>query len=428
MKIAFKTFGCKANSVDTDTLYLEAKRRGYEIVSEDEWADTYVINSCTVTSHADRDARVQVNKYKRQNPKALVGVIGCYAQVAKSELLAIPEVDFVLGTADKLSILDHLSQSLAGQSPERDQVKPTSGFLPETFRGSRYSRASIKIQDGCNFSCAFCIIPQARGRSRSLGPDLILKQIDDAYAQGFEEIILTGIHLAHYGWDINTSLNELLRGIFASPAGPRVRISTLDPFEFSDDLLDWLGTEKRLCPHFHIALQSGSDEILKRMRRIYRAQEFIDVTRKIHDRNPDTFVGVDIIVGFPGETEEAFQQTVSVLKNSFWSKLHVFSFSLRAGTRAQALDGHLHPSIITERSHRLRELSQQRYQEFLKSQIGKQKDVLLERPSSKHDGIWLGHTENYLPTYSRLKNGIPKQIISSRIAEAEGERVWTAAR
>ncbi len=424
MKIAFKTFGCKANSVDTDNLFLEARRRGYELVNEDQWADAYVINSCTVTSHADRDARFQVNKYKRQNPKALIGVIGCYAQVAKEELLALRDIDFVLGTANKLSILDHITETGLGKKVERDQVRATTGFLPETFRGSRYARASIKIQDGCNFSCSFCIIPQARGRSRSLAPELILKQIDDAYEQGFEEVILTGIHMAHYGWDLNTSLWDLLKQVFAKPKGPRVRISTLDPFEFPDELLNWIGTEKRLCPHFHIALQSGSDEILKRMRRIYTAQEFVDVTRKINERNADTFIGVDVIVGFPGETDEKFEETVRVLENSSWSKLHVFSFSLRAGTKAETLDGHVHPSVIAKRSLFLREMSNRRYQQFLSSQIGKQRDVILERPSDKLEGVWLGHTENYIPTYSRIENGITKQVIHTKVYRTEGERVW----
>ena len=328
-----------------------------------EVADAYVINSCTVTSAADRDARSHAGKYKRQNPAALVGIVGCYAQVAREEILSLPEVDFCVGTANKFRVLDHFNQTWEQRQQgqqlgiARDQVESPRGFLPTDFPGSRNARASIKIQDGCNFHCSFCIIPDARGRSRSLPLEAVLKQVDEAHAQGFNEIVLTGIHLAHYGWDQGTDLMKLLQRIFEKPEGPRVRLSTLDPFEIPDELIALLGQEKRLCPHFHIAIQSGSDKVLAGMRRIYKAREFYDVSAKIEKQCPDTFIGMDVIVGFPGEGEAEFQETLDCLKNTFWSKLHVFPFSVRKGTRAEQLDGKVRDYDIFERSRILRELS-----------------------------------------------------------------------
>lgn len=424
MKIAFKTFGCKANSLDTDALFHEAIRRGHQIVDESAVADAYVINSCTVTSAADRDARNQVLRYKRRNPQALVGVVGCYAQVAKEELLNIQQVDFVVGTAEKARILDHFHSAWNDERVQRDQVEPAKGFLPEHFPGSRYARAVIKAQDGCNFSCAFCIIPKARGRSRSLPLETVLNQIDEAYAEGFEEVVLTGIHLAHYGWDVGTDLMALLRAIFAKPQGPRLRISTLDPFEIPDELVAMVGQEPRLCPHLHIAIQSGSDRVLAGMRRIYKAHEFVTVTNKIKAQAPHTFIGVDVIVGFPGEGDEEFEETVKSLEASFWTKLHVFPFSVREGTRAAELSGKVSPAVISERSARLRALSDARHEAFLAAQVGLERDVLFETESKKHPGFWLGHTENYLPTISEGL-ATTKSIARMRVERVEAGRLVT---
>jgi threonylcarbamoyladenosine tRNA methylthiotransferase MtaB len=425
VRIAFKTFGCKANSVDTDSLYFEARRRGLEVVPEDQVADAYVINSCTVTSAADRDARYQALRYKRLNPSALIGVVGCYAQVAKEELLGETHIDFVVGTAEKQRILDCFLDSWKSVEVARDQVLPADGFLTRDFPGSRNARPSIKVQDGCNFACSFCIIPKARGRSRSLPVETVLKQIDEAGAQGFQEVTLTGIHLAHYGWDLGTDLMKLLGEIFKKPAGPRIRVSTLDPFEIPDSLIEMLGKEPRLCPHFHIALQSGSDRVLEGMRRIYKAEEFVTVTNKIGARHPDTFIGVDVIVGFPGEDEAAFQETVDCLERSFWTKLHVFPFSVRKDTRAEKMTGKVRDSDITRRSAVLRQMSDRRTRAFLERHVGRECDVLVEKATAKFPGLWLGHTENYLPTLSRAPLRQSREILRSRITGLQGERLLT---
>jgi threonylcarbamoyladenosine tRNA methylthiotransferase MtaB len=424
MKIAFKTFGCKANSVDTDALYLEAVRRGYSVVPEDQAADAYIINSCTVTANADRDARWQVNKFKRLNPTAAVAVIGCYAQVAKQELLSIADVDYVIGTAEKMSVLDHLVKHHEGERAARDQVQPATGFLPEIFRGSRNARATVKVQDGCNFKCSFCIIPEARGRSRSLPIETVLRQLDEAEALGFNEVTLTGIHLAHYGWDRNSNLMALVEAILARPTSPRIRLSTLDPFEIPDELIELVAAEERICPHYHIALQSGSDAVLKGMRRIYRAQEFVDVTNKIGRRDANTFIGVDVIVGFPGEGEAEFEESVKCLKDSYWTKLHVFPFSVRKGTRAETLPDKVAGPVAIERSRRLRELSDETYRTFLQTQLGKERNVLLERPFPKIPRAWIGHTENYLPALVLMNDALPRQMVRATLRSIEGEKVW----
>ncbi|MSP18343.1 MAG: tRNA (N(6)-L-threonylcarbamoyladenosine(37)-C(2))-methylthiotransferase MtaB [Bdellovibrionales bacterium] len=424
MRIAIKTFGCKANSTDSDALFLEAKKRGFEVVDETSPADAYVINTCTVTENADRDARHQAHRFKRQNQGALVAMVGCYAQVAKDTLLTLPEVDFVVGTANKFKVLDHFEKAFRNEAVEKDQVEPAKGFLPETFPGSRHARATIKIQDGCNYRCSFCIIPEARGRSRSLSLEIIERQVQEAYREGFREVVLTGIHLAHYGWDQNTDLVELMTRLL-SQEGPRIRLSSLDPFEIPEALLTLFAKHERFCPHFHIALQSGSDSILSRMRRIYQAKEFVAITHRIKALRENTFIGVDVIVGFPGEGEQEFQETLDCLNSSYWTKLHVFSFSARKGTGAATLDNQVPDKTISERSEVLRLLSAAHYVKFLESQIGKTKRVILERPSKKSANVWLGHTENYLPTYTLISSAQPKMEISCAVLKVDGDRVWT---
>lgn len=414
MRVAFKNFGCRANNFETDGLYLEAVRRGMQVVSDEEMADAYVINSCTVTANADRDARNQVYRFKRLSPQSIVAVIGCYAQVAKEELLKLSGVDYVLGTADKNKVLD----LIADKNQQRDHVLAPTGFLPEIFIGSRNARANIKIQDGCNYRCTFCTIPMARGRSRSLVPHVVESQIQEAISQGFTEVVLTGIHLAHYGWEHNSDLKALLDILLSNLDGPRIRLSTLDPFEIPDGLLDLMASNPKLCPFLHIALQSGDDAILKKMKRVYRAEEFESITKQIKQKVPEAFIGVDVIVGFPGESAESFQITTNLLGRTHWSRLHVFSYSERKGTEAVKLDGKVPKIEIARRSKLLRAMSDARYQQFLEGQIGATRSLLLEKPAQKKAGHWIGHTENYVPVEVEWEAGKAKKILSVRLTNA----------
>ncbi len=433
MKVAFKTFGCRANQVDTDILTFEAEKMGFEVVPVDEIADAYLINSCTVTLNAEKDARVSLSRLKRQNPHAVLAVIGCYGQTGKKELLEWG-VDVVWGTANKTDVLqvihhtwkekqDNLTQeNPSHDEPRSDYVKEATGFLSSTFLGSRYARANIKIQDGCNFKCSFCIIPTARGRSRSLPQDVVVRQIEDAYESGFKEVILTGIHLAHYGWDCGTDLMTLLNSLLEKTNGPRIRLSTLDPFEIPDEMVEQLD-HPRFCPHFHIALQSGSDAILRRMKRIYQAKSFERVTEKIRHRRQDAFIGVDIIVGFPAETDREFDETLKCLTETPWTKLHVFPYSLRPGTVASTMEGRVPASVTRERSMALRNLSESRYINFLQSQIGTLHDVLLETASEEENHtLWKGHTENYIPV-SFFDTAKAREIRTVRLTEVNEDRM-----
>lgn len=427
MKIAFKTFGCRANAADTENLHFEAEKRGYDIVAEDEVADAYIINSCTVTQAADKDARVQAGRFKRLNPAAFVGVVGCYAQVAKEELIRLPEVDFVIGTADKQGIFDRFSEAWQlgdAAAVGKDHVVDARGYLPTEFLGSTHARAPIKIQDGCNFKCSFCIIPTARGRSRSLKETDVVAQIEAARAQGYREVVLTGIHLAHYGWDHGTDLDQLIVRILAEVPEIRIRLSTLDPFEISEKLLGLFETESRVCPYLHIALQSGSDSVLAGMRRIYKARSFEDVTAKLAKLSRPPFIGLDVIVGFPGEGEAEFEETVRVLQSTYWTKLHVFPYSARSGTRAAEMQTSVTGAEKAARSLRLRAMSDARLKAFLSSKVGQVRDVLLERRSKDGTGWW-GHTEDYIPTLTLAPEGSSRQIVRSKLVELRGDRMVT---
>jgi threonylcarbamoyladenosine tRNA methylthiotransferase MtaB len=250
----------------------------------------------------------------------------------------------------------------------------------------------------------------------------VIKQIEEAYEAGFREVVLTGIHLAHYGWDLGTDLMQLLKSIFQRKEIPRIRLSTLDPFEIPDELLELMKSEPRLCPHFHIAIQSGDDGVLKGMRRIYKASEFSDVSRKIESIPRDVFIGLDVIVGFPGEDKTAFETTEKLLRDTYWSKLHVFPFSARKGTRAETLPNPVSQSEKNSRSLQLRKLSDERYASFMSSQIGKTKEVIWERPLPNSVGIWTGHTENYLPVLAQ-GDFINKKTAPVRLTALKGNRL-----
>lgn len=421
MKIAFKTFGCRANSLDTDILYQEALRRGFEIVGDESLPDAYIVNSCTVTEEADKEAKTYLSQAKRKNPKSVGAIIGCYAQVAHEQLKELPYIDFIYGTANKLKVLDGIADA---HTPKLN-VERASGFLPKEFLGSRKARASVKIQDGCNFKCSYCIIPEARGRSRSLNEVEIIAQAEAARDQGFQEIVLTGIHLAHYGWDKNTNLLQLLEKLIAIDNGPRIRLSSLDPFEISEELIELVTQHPKLCPYFHIALQSGSDSILKKMRRFYKAEEFETVTQKIALKNSNCFVGVDVIVGFPGETEREFAETVACLERSYWTKLHVFPFSIRKNTPAEKLDGQVEKKEKEARSLRLRTWSDEKQTGFLRVQLGSRQALIAEKEIAP--GVWQGHTANFVQAILRENQICRKQQYQVELTGLEVHGLRTVA-
>ena len=394
--ISIVTLGCKVNQYDTAVILNQLPKSKYEKVPFSDKADVYVIDTCTVTHRADAEARNYINRAKRANPDGLVVVTGCYAQVSPQELKEVQGVDYVIGNSHKFSSLLKIIRE--GKRQEEPKVfisdifkEKKKGFESpdiEIFPGR--TRAFLKVQDGCNYACTFCIIPRARGRSRSLDIPEILTRMEKLAESGYKEIVLTGVHIASYGRDIGTSFFELLRHIENEKIVNRVRLTSLDPADTELDLIDFIADSETICPQFHIALQSGDAKVLKTMRRRYGPEKFLDLTSKIRQRIPEAAIGSDIMVGFPGETEEEFLNTYEIAKESELTYFHVFPYSKRKMTPAAVMADQINPQQIKDRSKRLRDLGSKKKTDFFKQFIGKTFPVLIEKGSK-------GTTPNYIP-------------------------------
>ncbi|MEX0999646.1 MAG: tRNA (N(6)-L-threonylcarbamoyladenosine(37)-C(2))-methylthiotransferase MtaB [Thermodesulfobacteriota bacterium] len=394
--ISIVTLGCKVNQYDTAVILNQLPKSKYQRVPFSDKADVYVIDTCTVTHKDDAEARNYINRAKRANPNGVVVVTGCYAQVSPQELKEVHGVDYVIGNSHKFSSLLKIIRE--GKRQEEPKVfisdifkEKKKGFESpdiEIFPGR--TRAFLKVQDGCNYACTFCIIPRARGRSRSLEIAEILNRMEKLAKSGYKEIVLTGVHIASYGREIGTNFFELLREIEKEKIVNRVRLTSLDPADTELDLIDFIADSKTICPQFHIALQSGDQDVLKRMRRRYGPEKFLDLTNKIRERMPDAAIGSDIMVGFPAETEEEFLNTYEIARDSTLTYFHVFPYSKRKMTPAAVMPEQIHPSEIKDRSKKLRELGSKKKTEFFKQFIGRTFPVLIERGSK-------GTTPNYIP-------------------------------
>jgi len=394
--ISIVTLGCKVNQYDTAVILNQLPKSKYKKVPFSDKADVYVIDTCTVTHRADAEARNYINRAKRANPDGLVVVTGCYAQVSPEELKEVKGVDYVIGNSHKFSSLLKIIRE--GKRQEEPKVfisdifkEKKKGFESpdiEIFPGR--TRAFLKVQDGCNYACTFCIIPRARGRSRSLEIPEILNRMEKLAQSGYKEIVLTGVHIASYGREIGTNFFELLQAIEKEKIVNRVRLTSLDPADTELDLIDFIADSETICPQFHIALQSGDQDVLKRMRRRYGPEKFLDLTDKIRKKIPDAAIGSDIMVGFPGETEQEFLNTYEVARDSELTYFHVFPYSKRKMTPAAVMDEQINPSEIKDRSKRLRELGSKKKTEFFKQFTGRTFPVLIEKGSK-------GTTPNYIP-------------------------------
>ena len=400
--ISIITLGCKVNQYDTAVILNQLPKSRYKRVPFSDRADVYVIDTCTVTHRADAEARNYINRAKRANPDGLVVVTGCYAQVSPEELKKVQGVDYVIGNSHKFSSLLKIIRE--GQRQEEPKVfisdifkEKKKGFESpdiEIFPGR--TRAFLKVQDGCNYACTFCIIPRARGRSRSLEISEILNRMEKLAKSGYKEIVLTGVHIASYGKDIGTSFLELLNKIEKEKIVNRVRLTSLDPADTELELIDFIADSKTICPQFHVALQSGDEHVLKRMRRRYGPEKFLDLTNLIRKKIPDASIGSDIMVGFPAETEDEFLNTYNIAKDSPLTYFHVFPYSKRKMTVAAAMDDQIHPEIIKERSKKLRELGNDKKTRFFRQFIGRTFPILIEKGSK-------GTTPNYIPV--RISEG-----------------------
>ena len=395
--VALHTLGCKLNFSETSTIGNEFLRNGFGIVDFKEKADVYVLNTCTVTLNAEKECRQLVRKVLKQNPEAYIIVTGCYAQLRPEEIAAIKGVDIILGSNEKFKLF-----SLIDNFQKRNLacifVSPTDklndfGPAHSTDADSR-TRAFLKIQDGCDYKCSFCTIPLARGLSRSMNPDNIIFQFKNLIEEGYKEIILTGVNVGDYGKSYSTNLYNLLLKLVDLEGDFRIRISSVEPNLLTDEIINLTADNEKLCKHFHIPLQSGSPKILKLMRRRYKAEYYSELIYKCKDKIPDLGIGADVIVGFPGETEEDFLQTYNFLNELPVSYLHVFTYSERPDTKAIEFEDPVNIHERRKRNNMLRILSEKKKYNFYKEMIGKELDVLFETENSY--GKIKGFSSNYI--------------------------------
>ncbi len=423
-KAVFHTLGCKLNYAETSSFMRQFREQGF-VVSDTitQRANVCVINTCTVTEKADRECRQIVRRALRYSPDAYVIVVGCYAQLAAEVIASIEGVDLVLGSSEKFAIFDYAAENFRKEMTPRVYVSPVdeaSGFGPGySFDEGRRTRAFLKVQDGCDYSCSFCTIPLARGGSRSQSIEESVRQAEMLVAEGFKEIVLTGINVGDYGSKEDTSLLDLLDKLVRVPDLHRLRISSIEPNLITDELLNFWISSDVLVPHFHIPLQSGSDEILRQMRRRYMSGYYRNLVYKIRERAPDACIGVDVIAGFPGETPEHFEETYRFLVDLPVSYLHVFSYSERENTPAMHYEGKISPAERTRRTKMLRILSEKKRRAFIERFIDNEVSVLFEE-SIKNDYI-TGLTREYLRVAVPYREGIENSEATVRITSLNGE-------
>ncbi len=400
--VAFHTLGCKVNAYETEAIWQMFKRAGYERVDFDKKADVYVINTCTVTNTGDKKSRQVIRRAIRRNPDAVVAVTGCYAQTSPGEVMEIPGVDIIVGTQGRDRLLEYVQQYQRERQPINavKNIMKTREFeeldVP-TF--SDRTRASLKIQEGCNNFCTFCIIPWARGLLRSRKPENVLKQARQLVEAGYKEIVLTGIHTGGYGEDLEDySLADLLWDLDKIEGLKRVRISSIEASQIDDRILEVLNTSEKMCRHLHIPLQAGDDEVLKRMRRKYTVDEYREKIAGIRKSMPQVAITTDVIVGFPGETDEQFENSYRLIEELQFAELHVFPYSKRTGTPAARMENQVPDAVKQERVQRLIQLSNRLSLEYARQFVGDVLDVIPERPykEAPGNGLYTGYSDNYL--------------------------------
>lgn len=400
--VAFYTVGCKVNFVDTEAIWQLFKQEGYEQVDFEETADVYLINTCTVTNTGDKKSRQIIRRAIRKNPDAIVAVTGCYAQTSPAEILAIDGVDLVIGTQDRGKLMEYINKIREERKPINAvrNIMKTREFEELSVPGfSERTRAFLKIQEGCNNFCTFCIIPWSRGLSRSRDPHNVLEQARQLADAGYKEIVLTGIHTGGYGDDlVDYRLSDLLKDLSDVDGLSRIRISSIEASQIDDAMIDVLNGSDKMCRHLHIPLQAGDDDVLKRMRRKYTTAEYAEKIRKIKEAMPGVAITTDVIVGFPGETDEMFERGFRFMEEVGFSKIHVFPYSKRTGTPAARMDNQVDEEVKQARVDRLIELSDRMQLAYAEQFVGQVLDVIPERPKKGLDAGWLiGYSDNYLP-------------------------------
>ena len=430
MKVAFKTLGCKLNYSETSSISREFVKKGYEKVSFDDASDIYVINTCSVTQNADKEFKYLVNRVKRKNPNSSVVAIGCYAQLKPKKISEIPGVDLVLGADKKFDILNYLNlEDQDNNNIHSCEINSVDFFKSSYSLGDR-TRSFLKVQDGCDYKCTYCTIPQARGKSRSGTISEILDNVKHLVASGVKEIVLTGVNIGDYGIfntktkKRETNFYELISNIDLIPDLNRVRISSIEPNLLSDEIIQFVHNSNSFVKHFHIPLQSGSDKILKLMKRRYLKNLYISRINKIKELMPDCCIGVDVIVGFPGETEEEFNETYEFLDALNISYLHVFSYSERDNTESLQINHKIPKKIRATRSQILRKLSEKKKMNFYKSNINQIRPVLFE--SKNYDGYIYGYTDNYVRVKTLWSKNLVDNVVDCELINIDDGIIMNA--
>lgn len=401
-----KSMGCKSNQFEGAIIEENLINAGFEKVSEIKDADLYILNSCSVTHKSDDEALYLLRHAKHTNENIKTLITGCVAQIERDKLLEYDFVDFVLGNNEKLNIVEFLQKN---EDCEVGDIMNMTDFHEAVLIDTTKTRASLKIQDGCDNRCAYCIIPFARGKSRSAKSDFIIDQIKSFEKHGFKEVIFTGIHIGQWGKEWGKTILELLKKVEAN-TNVRYRLGSLYPNEITDELLDFLSKSKQFCPHFHLSLQSACNRTLERMNRRYKVEDYLEQIEKINKLFELPFLGSDVIAGFVGETQEDFETTLKNLEKSGLTAIHTFPYSIRKGTQAEKMEGHLPDKVKEERATAIKKISAQKTKEFLEKNVGTVHSVLVEKHLDKHLNVLKGMSENYITV---LLNSDDRNLINT---------------
>lgn len=423
--VAFYTLGCKVNFYDTEAIWQLFKNEGYEQVDfETTTADVYLINTCTVTNTGDKKSRQIIRRAIRRNPDAIIAVTGCYAQTSPAEIMAIEGVDLVIGTQDRDKIMSFVKQIQDDRKPVnavRNIMKTRSFEELDVPDFAERTRAFLKIQEGCNNFCTFCIIPWSRGLSRSREPQSVLDQAKALVAAGYKEIVLTGIHTGGYGDDMeNYNLTSLLWDLDKIEGLERIRISSIEASQIDDAMIEVLNRSSKMCRHLHIPLQAGENSVLKRMRRKYTTEEFAAKIKRLHEAMPGVAITTDVIVGFPGETDEMFEEGFRYMEELRFAEMHVFPYSKRTGTPAARMEDQVDEEVKNERVHKLIDLSEKMQLQYAQQYVGAVLDVIPERDykGAPGEGLVMGYTDNYLQVVFDGTEEMIGQLCRVKITEA----------
>jgi threonylcarbamoyladenosine tRNA methylthiotransferase MtaB len=425
-KVAFQTFGCKLNFAETSQISRQFQENGYEVADFKDTADVYVINTCTVTSIAEKKCKTAIRAAIKRNPDAKVAVVGCFSQLKADEIQEIEGVDIIVGNNEKYKLLEFINNRKHNNDSncaycDVKQMEKTDAFVPSYSSGDR-TRSFLKIQDGCDYFCTYCAIPFARGRSRSDTIENIVTSAEKIALEGLKEIILTGVNIGDFGKQNNENFLQLIQALDTVKGIARFRISSIEPELLSDDIIKFVANSDKFLPHFHIPLQSGSNKILKLMKRHYQRELFAERIHKIKAVMPDSCIAADVICGFPGETDEDFEDAYQFITSLPISYLHVFTYSERPDTLAAKLEGVVAVNIRRERSKQLQILSDTKKHEFYLQNIGQTKKVLFE--SDMHHGFIYGFTDNYIRVKIKTDKTLINKIIEVKLLNLDSDEVF----